>query len=200
MPITPRCHPSPSSTRQRASAHSGDSSSCDAIASRIRASSCWRSPFKRSRFRAISSARAGTFSVNRSTTLRATSILPAAFMRGAMRNATSVAVSGRPVSMLATSSNARRPGFTGRRNSCSPRLAKMRFSPVSGTASAMVAMATTFRNEGTRRERPFISSSACANLKATPAPHRPLSGYRQSARFGFSTASAFGRPLPTCGR
>ena len=56
----------------------------------------------------------------------------------------------------------------------------------------MVAMATTFRNEGTRRARPERSSSACASLKATPAPHRNLQGYPQPGWFGLSTASARG--------
>ena len=73
----------------------------------------------------------------------------------------------------------------------------MRFSPVSGTTSATVAMATSLRNDSQTR-RAFsgghgsVASSACASLNATPAPHRFLSGYGQSGRLGLSTASAGG--------
>ena len=108
---------------------------------------------------------------------------PAAFNRGAMRNATSVALSLLALSD-ATSSSAFSPAFTGWRRPSSPSLAKTRFSPTSGTASAMVAMATILRNDGSRRARPFSSSKSCASLKATPAPHSALHGYAQPAWFG----------------
>ena len=72
-----------------------------------------------------------------------------------------------------------------------------RFSPVSGTTSATVAIATSFSNDS--RNAPQLvgrpserASSACTSLNATPAPHKFFSGYPQSRRLGFSTASAGG--------
>ena len=59
------------------------------ISSIMRRSSSWRSAFSLSNRPAISRARSTLFSLNRSTTSRATSMRPAAFSRGAMRNATS---------------------------------------------------------------------------------------------------------------
>ena len=47
-----------------------------------------------------------------------------------------------------TSINALSPPFTGRRSPSRPKRAIVRFSPTSGTASAMVAMATILRNDG----------------------------------------------------
>ena len=105
---------------------------------------------------------------------------PAAFRRGAMRNATSPELKGRAPPTCATSSSARSPGFTGARKASSPSLAKTRFSPVSGTASATVAIATTFMNEVSIRDWSGVASrrsiKACASLKATPAPHSALQG------------------------
>ena len=72
---------------------------------------------------------------------------PAALMRGAIRKPTSPAVGGRLAEICAVSSRAFKPGFTALRSASSPREAKTRFSPVSGTASAIVAIATTFMNE-----------------------------------------------------
>ena len=86
------------------------------------------------------------FTLKSSITSRATSMRPAALMRGAMRNATSPDVSGRPPT-CATSSNALSPGFTAERSASSPSLAKTRFSPVKGTASATVAIATIFMKD-----------------------------------------------------
>jgi len=58
-------------------------------------------------------------------------------------------------------------------------------------------MATSFSNDSATRRRfssghGSVATSACASLKATPAPHRFLSGYWQSGRLGLSTASAGG--------
>ena len=72
---------------------------------------------------------------------------PAALMRGAMRKPTSPEVGGRFAEICATSSSAFRPGFTALRSASRPKDANTRFSPVSGTASAMVAIATTFMND-----------------------------------------------------
>ena len=44
------------------------------------------------------------------------------------------------------------PTFTGERSPCNPSFANTRFSPSNGTASAMVAMATTFMKESSRRD------------------------------------------------
>ena len=111
----------------------------------------------------------------------------------------SPALSGREPSSSQLASSARSPALTGLRNPSSPSLAKTRFSPTSGTASAMVAMATIFRNDGSSRSRPVSSSSACAILKATPAPHSDLQGYSQPCWLGLTTASALGTPS-ACGR
>jgi hypothetical protein len=56
-----------------------------------------------------------------------------------------------------------------------------RFSPVSGTTSATVAMATSFSKDAKMRStlagaQSSRATSACASLNATPAPHRSFSG------------------------
>ena len=62
-----------------------------------------------------------------------------------------------------------------------PMATKTRFSPSSGTASAMVAMASSLRNDGRSlvraRLRSWLSKSAWESLNATPAPQRCLHGY-----------------------
>ena len=91
----------------------------------------------------------GSRVVNSSITSEATSMRPAALIRGARRKATSMGVSGRrAVSICASRMRARNPSPTGRRNSAKPTATKTRFSPRSGTASAMVAMASIFKNDG----------------------------------------------------
>ena len=55
---------------------------------------------------------------------------------------------------------------------------------MSGTASAMVAMATILMNDGRSRSRPVASISACATLKATPAPQSDLHGIFASGLVG----------------
>ena len=159
----------------------------------------WRSPLSSFSCIAISAARASSFSVKRSMTRSARSMRPAALRRGATRNAMSPALSGREPSSWQLASRARSPALRGLRSPCRPSLAKTRFSPTSGTASAMVAMATIFRNDGRRLLRPAPSSSACAILKATPAPQSDLQGYSQPCWLGLTTASAFGRPS-ACGQ
>ena len=64
------------------------------------------------------------------------------------------------------------------RNACSPSEAKMRFSPLKGTISAMVAIATKSRNS----EASF-PISARLSFQATPVPH---------TRVSCRTAKAFG--------
>ncbi len=106
---------------------------------------------------------------------------PAALMRGARRKATS-----KPVSCLAAGSraaaanSARRPAPTGWRSSRRPRAAMTRFSPRSGTASAMVAMAASFKKLGRvfSRVRAWSrrSSSAWASFSAMAAPQSNFSG------------------------
>ena len=59
------------------------------------------------------------------------------------------------------------PGFTGERRPSSPSLAKTRFSPISGTASAMVAIATIFMNDISSRD---WSASGEPPLDQAPAP------------------------------
>jgi len=65
----------------------------------------------------------------------------------------------------------------------------MRFSPVSGTTSATVPIATSFRNDCRMRRslscgQPSVCSKAWASLKATPTPHRFFSGYGQPGYSG----------------
>ncbi len=48
----------------------------------------------------------------------------------------------------------------------------------------MVAIATIFRNDGSSRSRPVSTSSACAILKATPAPHSDLHGILAAVLIG----------------
>src|SRR5581483_11308000 len=84
----------------------------------------------------------------------ATSMRPAALSRGPRRKAMSAEVSRRETSTVATSISAFSPAFTGERKPSSPSAAMTRFSPVSGTASATVAIATIFRND-------FSSASIC---------------------------------------
>ena len=67
-----------------------------------------------------------------------------------------------------------------------------RFSPTSGTTSASVPIAAILTNAGSHLLRPARPQSACTSLRATPTPARFLSGYVQSWRFGFSTATATG--------
>ena len=179
MPMIPRCHPSPSITMQRLEAKQGSSRRRRVISSKMAASACCRSLFRRSSLPANSPARTASRVVNSSTTSEATSMRPAALMRGAMRNARSVEVRARRAgSSLDTCIRQRSPALAGRRNCSRPTLAKTRFSPNSGTASATVAMASIFRKEGRIlarvRSTSHASSSACASLNATPAPHRCL--------------------------
>ena len=64
-----------------------------------------------------------------------------------MRKPTSPEVGGRFAEICATSSSAFRPGIHRFAQCVEPSEAKTRFSPVRGTASAMVAIATTFMND-----------------------------------------------------
>ena len=107
----------------------------------------------------------------------------------------SPALSGREPSSWQLASSARSPAFAGLRSPSSPSLAKMRFSPTSGTASAIVAIATIFRNDGSSRSRPLSTSSACAILNATPAPHSDLQGYSQPCWFGIHHGESLGHAL-----
>ncbi len=67
-----------------------------------------------------------------------------------------------------------------------------RFSPTSGTTSAIVPMAAIFRNDGSHFSRPLFRHRPCTIFSATPTPARCLSGYGQSGRFGLITARARG--------
>ena len=156
-----------------------------------------RSRLRRSSLAASSAARRESRVEKSSMTSEATSMRPAALMRGARRKATS-----KPVSCLAAGSSAaaansaRRPAPTGRRSSRRPRAAMMRFSPRRGTASAMVAMAAILRKLGSVFSRVRAgsrrSSTACASLSAMAAPQSDFSGYGQPGWLGFRMASAAG--------
>ena len=179
IPITPRCQSFPSTTTRRASRKLASASNWCSISSSAASSVCLRSVFSRSSFSANSFARTRSRVVKSSTTSDATSMRPAALMRGASRKPMSTVLSARFAgSSLACSIKARRPAPTGRCSSVRPRLAITRFSPSSGTESATVASTSIFRNDGSIfvrvRSRSSASSSACASLNATPAPHRCL--------------------------
>ena len=116
----------------------------------------WRArPSGVPRFSANSS-RAIRFASSRSavrnirTACPALSMRPEALMAGAMRKPTSLA-SGTRSANPAASRSARSPGLRTSPSPFSPCLTMMRFSPVSGTISATVAIATSFRNDSSTR-------------------------------------------------
>ncbi len=175
MPITPRCHPSPSTTSRRASHSSESVARRVSIAASARASVSRRSRLSRSSLPASSLARAASRVQNSSMMSDATSMRPAALMRGATRNAISNAVIGFEAGSSCAAANiARNPAPTGRRSSRRPSAAITRFSPRSGTASAIVAMAAILRKLGKSlsrvRSASCRSSRACASLSAIAAP------------------------------
>ena len=110
-----------------------------------------RSALSLSSFAAILEARKGSSVANSSTTSRAVSMRPAALIRGATRKAIEPALGGLADENPATSRRAFRPKLRGLRNPSRPNLTKIRFSPTKGTTSAMVPIATSFRNETTTR-------------------------------------------------
>ena len=81
---------------------------------------------------------------------------------------TFVAVGARFAGIWATCIRARKPGCTGFRSSRSPSAAITRFSPSSGTESAIVAMATSFKREAA----PSSAVSAAPRSRPRPAKWR----------------------------
>ena len=70
----------------------------------------------------------------------------------------------------------------------------MRFSPLSGTRSATVANAARSRYSASSSVPvPEVTPTSWHTLYATPAPQRSFSGYGQSVRCGFTTATASGQ-------
>ncbi len=59
----------------------------------------------------------------------------------------------------------------------------------------MVAIATIFRNDGSKRSRPVASRSACAILKATPAPQSDLHGILATGLVGIDDGNGLGDAL-----
>ena len=148
---------------------------------RAAASTSRRSRLRRSSLAANSAARLESRVVKSSMTSEATSMRPAALMRGARRKATSKPVSGLAAgSSAAAAKSARRPAPMGWRSSRRPSAAMVRFSPRSGTASAMVAMAAILRKLGRVFSRARAgsrrSSRAWASLSAMAAPQSDFSG------------------------
>ena len=143
------------------------------IASSAFASVARRSSLRRLSFSASSVARGWSFVRKSSTTSLAISIRPAALIRGARRKPTSVAVGARFDGICAICIRARRPGWTGLRSSRRPSAAMTRFSPLRGTESATVAMATSFKKEGIRlrltRRRCASGSSAASAADSSNA-------------------------------
>ena len=127
--------------------------------------------------------------MKRSITSAAMSMRPAALIRGAIRNATSSEVSGRP-SRRDSSSNAFSPGFTAVRSAFNPRLAMTRFSPCKGTESAMVAMAAIFRNESSSgvwsRCGSRLASQSLRQFKSNPGAAKRFAGIIASRLIGIN--------------
>ena len=151
MPMTPRCQPSPATTRMLWAPTRTSVSTCFFASATMSASYAWRRVFSSpscSASRRTSSSCVS--SLARSSRVARSGVLmrPAALTRGAITNATwkpSMVLFCRP----ADSSSVRRPTVCGpcdRRSS--PSLAMMRFSPTSGTTSATVPIAASLRNAG----------------------------------------------------
>jgi hypothetical protein len=121
--------------------------------SSISASVCCRSWFRPCSRAASSRARAGSGVRNSSITSPASAMRPAAFNRGAIRNATCGAVGISPSRNPAASNSARKPGLRTSRSPSSPCLTRIRFSPVSGTTSATVPIATSLTSDFSSRVR-----------------------------------------------
>ncbi len=111
--------------------------------------------------------------------------------------------------ICATSIRARSPGCTGFRSAASPSAAITRFSPSSGTESAIVAIATSFRKEGSVPRRSFSRclsvlrgshQNRLRQLERHPRPAQLLERIPAPAWAGFSTASASGTPCASSGR
>ncbi len=181
MPMTPRCQPSPSITSSRSAASSASRLPEVFQSAERGASVSRRSRFSRSSLAASSVARAASRVENSSITSEATSIRPAALMRGARRKATS-----KPVICLAggieRGRGKKRAQSRARR---SAQLAQTQgrdhaILACSGTASAMVAIAAIFRKLGRVFSRVRAgsrrSSTACASFSAMAAPQRDFSG------------------------
>ena len=182
MPIG---HPGSPSTI--AGASSSISATCSSASASATATACWRKRFWVSRSAARRAASSGSSQRQSSSARRASSIRPAALIRGPTANAISVPRGGGE--MPATSQSARSPGrsaILGR-----PSRTITRFSPRSGIMSAIVPSAASPSDASalpagtTPRD-----SSAWTSLKATPAPASPSNSYVEPGSLGLTSASA----------
>ena len=213
MPTTPACQSSWASTMARRSGPvMPDSSAMRHAPSKMSFSTTRRFVFCAESKRAISAARAPSAVVKSSTASRACPIRPAAFKRGPSANPTSISPMFAPESPLA-STRARKPMNGECRARTNPNRASTRFSPTSGTTSAIVpsaANASSSTNSsrvsfGTREPAPPPDASVAirhASLYATPAPHNSPNGYvapPNPGRRGCTTANACGKSAACSG-
>ncbi len=197
MPTTPGCQPSPCtiSTARPVSAWV-----CAAAwaASITDASSTWRCWLTWSSRIARARASTGSSLSSRRRPRSASSMRPAALMRGPSAHPSVVAVGISLASEI--SSRAAMPGRWRLAITFSPCVTRARLTPVSGITSQTVASAT--RSSSSRRSgsgrvvnqpaRRRVRSVAMAARNATPAAHSPRSPEVSSSRLGFTVASTAG--------
>ena len=97
---------------------------------------------------------------------------PAAFSRGAMRKATSSDVGAIPAETPDSARRARSPGARQADSAARPLAAMTRFSPASGTMSAIVPRAAARSSDATESETPARRPTASASFSAIPAAAR----------------------------
>ena len=155
MPSTPRCQPASASTITALSPgrRPRPSTLARASATTRRSRPC-RSALRDERSRAIPAATAGSRDSKSESARCAVSIRPAAFRRGPMRNATSSDVGAAPGASPASASRARRPGARDEDSAARPSAAMTRFSPSSGTRSAIVPEARGAQQRVARERNP----------------------------------------------
>ena len=139
-------------------------------------SSAFRLAFSSSSFAASFAALSRSVSISRLTAASASSMRLAAFSRGAILKPKSPALTSCNFVWDTEQSAFIPSGHLPRRISLTASAANTRFSPVSGTISATVAMPAS----GMYSLAPSRPSNASATLQASPAPH--------ICRFGYSSA------------
>ncbi len=116
------------------------------------------------------------------------SILPAALSLGAIMNPISYARKARGSIWLPEMSDCK-PGLLVLASTLSPKAVNTRFSPLSSTMSATVAIATTSKNHFSWPSGSLNDDhKAWHNLNTTPHAAKPLNGYVSPERCGFKNA------------
>ena len=174
-PMTPGCHSGLNNTIA-AGCSTKDASTSSAAASTASASSLRRSSLSRSSCCAKRAASAREWALSNATAVFGSPTRPAALMRVANANPTlsDVALPTRAVRLSSAipTLESRPPALI----SASPLATMMRFSPMSGTRSATVPIAASgsslFTSARPSSADSPLRASWCANLNATPAPHK----------------------------